>query len=89
MLILHKLWIDSIVLFHLWFPVTPLFVVLILVPKVLTIYKMFFFLLDKMKLARAQFSMFNLELLQSLCPNIYEFVMLILKLGFEIMKYES
>ena len=49
--------------------------------------KMFFFLLDKMKLARAQFSMlnlrtnWNLELLRSLCANIRGFVKLILKLG--------
>ena len=49
--------------------------------------KKFFFLLDKMKLALAQFSMLNLrtdwllELLRSLCANIRGFVMLILKLG--------
>ena len=48
--------------------------------------RMFFFLLDKMKLAQAQLSMLNLrtnwiiELLRSLSANINGFVLLILKL---------
>ena len=58
-----------------------------LYPKFWRSTKMFFFLLDRIKLARAQFSMlnlrtnWNLELLRNLCANIRGFVMLILKLG--------
>ena len=52
MMIIHKLWLVLIVLFHLPFhdSKAPLFVALIL--KFWQSTKMFFFLLDKMKLAR-------------------------------------